>query len=136
MSKVSDGWFDRQQVQRTAQAVLTEVAQPAVAGRSLRYAERRAQSLQARSRWFLVGVAAFILAVLLIPDLLPGEWLAEGNNLYSVVRWIMIIVPIGFAIAAGKRLRRANQRADVHDTAVRTLASQFETVFIVRCHYR
>ncbi len=112
-----------------ARSLMAEVAQachaPQLPTEKPRYSERRLAALNAQTKWFLVCVAVFLVVVLVFPNWLPGDWLTNQNNLHMVVRWIVILVPVGLAVAAKKRLRRASQRTDVHDSCVQQLTHQF-----------
>lgn len=129
MSANSMRWFDPAQLSEAARSLMSEVGQACDAVsdgiHKPRYSQRRLSLLQIKTVIFLMAVVGFLGAILIKPDLMPWDWLAKDNNLHSAVKYILIIVPIGFGVAAKARLRRARQRTDVHDSCIQKLTNQF-----------
>lgn len=120
-------WFPNVAVMPVVSQLMTEVAEAGLNEKSAefsRYSERQLKSLNIKSYLFLGGVGLFIAAVLFLPEFLPKEWLAKTENLNQVVKFIAIAVPIGLGFAAKKRLARANQRIEKHDTSIEKLVEQ------------
>lgn len=125
--KQPNRWFPVHQVAPVAEQLMAEVAEAGLKTESqtARYHDRRTRSLNFQSHAFLVAVGLFIIAVLILPSLLPGDWLAKTENLNRVVTFIMVAVPVGLGVAAKKRLARASVRIEKHDSCVKQLVEQF-----------
>ena len=129
--KQPNRWFSSHQVDLVVQQLMAEVTE---AGHNkkpqsdVRYNQRQTKSLDKRTYLFLGAVGLFILAVLVLPDFLPQQWLAKTENLQRVVTLIMVAVPVGFGVAAKKRLARANKRIEKHDSCVKQLVDQFHAL--------
>lgn len=124
----SQRWFSKEQVQTAAEQLMAEVTEAGLSNPTStdqRYHTRRINAMNRQTCWFLGLVGLLITAVLFIPNLLPGEWLAKTENLNLVVSIIVIAVPIGFGVAAKQRLARASQRFEKHDTCIEQLVDQF-----------
>ncbi len=124
-------WFEQEEVALAARRLMAEVVESCkVTSQSerARYSERQLSLLNRKSTLFLIGVLAFIAAVCFAPELMPGEWLAKDQNLHRVVKWLVVIVPIGLGIRAKQRLKRAIARTQGHESCIQKVAADHPTL--------
>jgi hypothetical protein len=70
----------------------------------------------------------FIGAVLIVPSILPGEWLAKPGNLQWVVKYIVAIVPVALGLRWRAKLRSAVVQGDQRDSSIRQLVDRSPTL--------
>ncbi len=123
-------WFEPGVIAVAARALMAEVVESCKASSSQRerYSERQLRALNDKTILFLIGAATFIAAVLYVPEFLPGDWLAKDNNLHQVVKWILIVVPLGFCFTSKQRLRRAVRRLRTHESCIAKLCQDHPTL--------
>jgi hypothetical protein len=119
-------WFETERTAAAARNLMAEVVascQATSQSQRAHYSERRLQRLNLKTTLFLIGVLAFIAAVCFLPEFLSGEWLSQNDNLHRVVKWLLVIVPVGFGCRAKQRMKRAGQRAQAHQSCIQQIVT-------------